>query len=69
MATFITRPLAQARAHLKQWLRGLNRRRLRHRRDAKRAAYADWVAQHDTLDGPARALLRARLARGWPTRL
>ena len=63
MSNPVTRPLAQARAQLKQWLRGLNRRRLRHRREAKRASYADWVAQHDTLDGPARALLRARLAR------
>ena len=42
MARFITRPLAQAGAQLKQWLRRLNRRRLRNRREARRAAYADW---------------------------
>ena len=63
MTNAITRPFAQAGARLKQLLRGLNRRRLRRRREAKRAAYADWVARHDTLGAAKRALLRARLDR------
>ena len=54
--------LARAGLRLKQALRALNRRRLRHRRDGRRAAYADWVARHDTLGGADRAALQQRLA-------
>ena len=54
--------LARAGLHLKQALRSLNRRRLRHRRERKRAAYADWVARHDSLGEAERSALRQRLA-------
>ena len=54
--------LARAGLHLKQALRSLNRRRLRHRREGKRAAYADWVARHDILGDAERAALRQRQA-------
>ena len=54
--------LARAGLHLKQALRSLNRRRLRHRREGKRAAYADWVARHDTLGPAEHAALQQRLA-------
>ena len=62
MAAYSWPPLlARAGLHLKQALRSLNRRRLRHRREGKRAAYADWVARHDTLGVAERAALRQRL--------
>lgn len=48
---------------LKQFLRGLNRRRLRRRREARRAAYSAWVAEYDTLGEREYLLLAARLAR------
>ena len=54
--------LARAGLHIKQALRSLNRRRLRQRRAGKRAAYADWVARHDTLGEAPLAALRQRLA-------
>ena len=54
--------LARAGLHFKQALRSLNRRRLRQRRAGKRAAYADWVARHDTLGVAQQAALRQRLA-------
>ena len=56
------RLLARASLQLKQALRSLNRRRLRHRRAGKRAVYADWVARHDTLGPAERDALRQRLA-------
>jgi glycosyltransferase involved in cell wall biosynthesis len=54
--------LARAGLHLKQAIRSLNRRRLRHRRAGKRAAYADWVVRHDSLGPAERAALHQRLA-------
>ena len=54
--------LARAGLHLKQALRSLNRRRLRHRRAGKRAAYADWVTRHDSLGQTTRTALQGRLA-------
>jgi glycosyltransferase involved in cell wall biosynthesis len=47
----------------KQFLRGLNRRRLRRRREARRAVYSAWVAEYDTIGERERLLLQARLAR------
>ncbi len=47
----------------KQLLRGLNRRRLRRRREARRAVYSAWVAEYDTVGERERTLLLARLAR------
>lgn len=47
---------------IKQHIRSLNRQRLRRRRAARRASYAEWIARHDTVDEPLRARLRERLA-------
>lgn len=47
----------------KQAIRSLNRRRLRHRRSAQRASYAEWVARHDHIDEALRARLHERLDR------
>lgn len=52
--------LAESLLGLKQAVRSLNRARLRRRRAAVRASYAQWVAQHDTVDAPTRAALEAR---------
>ena len=57
------RALTRAGARLKQLLRGLNRRRLRRRREGRRAAYADWIARHDTLGPQQRSALQTRLGR------
>ena len=57
------RALTRAGARLKQLLRGLNRRRLRRRREGRRAAYADWIARHDTLSPRQRSQLQDRLGR------
>ena len=56
-------PRALTGARLKQLLRGLNRRRLRRRREGRRAAYADWIARHDTLGPQQRSVLQTRLGR------
>lgn len=54
--------IAESLLGLKQAVRSLNRRRLRRRRAAQRAGYAQWVAQHDTPDAQTRRALEARAA-------
>jgi hypothetical protein len=54
--------LAESLLGVKQVVRSLNRRRLRKRRAARRASYAEWVAQHDTIDDARREKLLERLA-------
>jgi O-antigen biosynthesis protein len=55
--------LANTKLALKQTVRSLNRRRLRHRRAAQRATYAQWVVAHDTLDDARRAAMARRAAK------
>lgn len=50
-------------AQLKSSLRAANRRRLRRRREGRRAVYADWVKRHDTPDETMRAAITARVNR------
>lgn len=54
---------AKSMLSAKQAIRSLNRRRLRRRRTAQRATYAEWVAHHDSVDDAERARLQERLAR------
>jgi len=58
----LTNLLAESLLGVKQAVRSLNRRRLRKRRSARRASYAEWVARHDTIDDARRDKLLARLA-------
>jgi O-antigen biosynthesis protein len=54
--------LATTKLALKQAVRSLNRRRLRHRRAARRATYAQWVQAYDTIDDQRRAAMARRAA-------
>ncbi|MFN5511105.1 MAG: glycosyltransferase family 2 protein [Burkholderiales bacterium] len=55
--------LDRARLDLKQWIRSLNRARLRRRRAKRRADYADWIAKYDTIGPAERQWLVERLNR------